>query len=217
MNHCDSSEAIKILATHHPLVIEGMGKHDVRDPFSVASVIHEELKEHWRRNPPHKTPILVTQGDPIQDRGISAITRTMSDRLGISRILVYLDPSIAAYHVLNADRYNVSHEIPLSSLADELKNSNDSALPMITQLVDKYLQNKTAKRLEAGKGKLPEYYRDFALLQEITKVACKKICGGITLAHTSSELNDYSISSFYYVGLDLGLIDPSEIVPFPTR
>ena len=216
MGHYSSSKVLKILSTHHPLVIEGMGKHDIRDPISVASIIHEELRKHWERAPPQKPLILVTQGDSYEDRGISAITRTMSDHLDISRILVYLDPSIAAYHAPNADRYNVSHEIPFSSLLDELENANEHIVQMITQLVDEYLQHKTAKRLNAGKEKFPEYYRDFALLQEITKVACKTVCGDLTLAHTSGELHEYSISSFYRVGLDLGLIDSSQIVPFPT-
>ena len=53
----------------------------------------------------------MTQGDPLDERGISAITRIMSDRLGIPRILMYLDPSIASYHAPNADRYRVSYEI----------------------------------------------------------------------------------------------------------
>lgn len=216
MSHINSSEVLKILSTHHPLVIEGMGKHDIRDPISVSSIIHEELRKRWERTPLDKPPILITQGDPYEDRGISAITRTMSDNLGISRILVYLDPSIAAYHAPNADRYKVSHEIPFSSLLIELENANDRVINRVTQVIDEYLQKKTVKRVNAGKGKFPEYYRDFVLLQEITKVACKKICGGLTLAHTSVRLHEHSISSFYRVGLDLGLIDASEIVPFPT-
>ena len=85
----------------------------------------------------------------------------------------------------------------------------------ITKLVDEYLQIKTAKRLAEGKDKLPDYYRDFALLQEITKVACKTISGALTVAHTSRVLSEYSVSSFYRVGLDLGLIDSSEMVSIP--
>jgi len=85
----------------------------------------------------------------------------------------------------------------------------------ITNVVDEYLQNKTAKRLAEGNDKLPDYYRNFALLQEITKVACKKISGELTVAHTSNVLSEYSVSSFYRVGFDLGLIDSSEMVSFP--
>jgi len=63
---------------------------------------------------------------------------------------------------------------------------------------------------------LRDYYRDFALLQEITKIGCKQICGTITIVHTSADLDDYSVSSFYRVGLELGLIDAADMVAFPA-
>lgn len=210
-----SDEGLQKLSEHHPVVIEGMGGYDTRDPEVVASTIHDQLRKHWETTPPQKPLVLVTQGDPIEERGISAITRIMSDRLGVPRILAYLDPSIASYHAPNADRYKVSHEVLFSALKNQLHREDSNVVSSITNLVDEYLQTKTAKRLAEGKDKLPDYYRDFALLQEITKVACKTISGALTVAHTSSLLNEYSVSSFYHVGLDLGLIDSSEIVPFP--
>ena len=210
-----SQEGLQKLSECHPLVIEGMGGYDIRDPSVVASTIHDQLRKHWEKTPPQKPPILVTQGDPLEERGISAITRIMSDRLGIPRILMYLDPSIASYHAPNADRYRVSHEISYSVLRNRLHREDSKIVVSITKVVDEYLQTKTAKRLAEGKDKLPDYYRNFALLQEINKVACKKISGELTVAHTSSVLSEYSVSSFYRVGLDLGLIDSSEIVPFP--
>ena len=86
-----------------------------------------------------------------------------------------------------------------------------------TSLVDKLLQNKTDKRQDQGKQPLPEYYRDFAMLQELTKVACKVLCGALTVAHTSININEYSVASFYHVGIELGIIDTSDIVDFPTE
>ena len=80
--------------------------------------------------------------------------------------------------------------------------------------IGKVLQEKNSRRKAAGKSVLREYYRNFALLQEVTKVACKKICGDVTIAHTSSTIDDYSVSSFYKVGLGLGLIDANDMVPF---
>jgi hypothetical protein len=210
-----SQEGLQELSKYHPLVIEGMGRYDTRDPVLVASTIHEQLRKHWEITPPQKPLILVTQGDPLEERGISAITRIVSDRLGVPRILVYLDPSIASYHAPNADRYKVSHEISFSSLKDQLAGTEKGLVQKITQRVDEYLQTKTAKRFAEGKDKLPHYYRHFALLQEITKVACKTISSALTVAHTSRVLSEYSVSSFYRVGLDLGLIDSSEMVSFP--
>ena len=211
-----SDEGLQKLSEHHPVVIEGMGGYDTRDPEVVASTIHDQLRKHWETTPPQKPLVLVTQGDPIEERGISAITRIMRDRLGIPRILMYLDPSIASYHAPNADRYKVSHEISFSSLTDQLAGAEKGIVQKISQRVDDYLQTKTAKRFAEGKDKLPHYYRDFALLQEITKVACKTISGTLTVAHTSSVLSEYSVSGFYRVGLDLGLIDSSEMVSFPA-
>ena len=211
-----SQEGLQKLSEHHPLVIEGMGGYDTRDPSVVASTIHDQLRKHWEKTPPQKPLILVTQGDPLEEKGISAITRIMSDRLGVPRILVYLDPPIAAYHAPNADRYRVSYEISFSVLRNRLHREDSKIVSSITNVVDEYLQIKTVKRLSEGNDRLPDYYKDFALLQEITKVACKKISGELTVAHTSSALSEFSVSSFYRVGLDLELIDSSEMVPFPS-
>ena len=211
-----SEEGLQKLSECHPLVIEGMGGYDIRDPSVVASTIHDQLRKHWEKTPPQKPLILVTQGDPLEKSGISAITRIMSDRLSIPRILMYLDPAIASYHAPNADRYRVSYEISFSVLKNRLHREDSKIVSSITNVVDEYLQTKTVKRLAGGNDKLPDYYRDFALLQEITKVACKRISGELTVAHTSSALSEFSVSSFYRVGLDLELIDSSEMVPFPA-
>ena len=211
------NDSLQMLSSHHPLVVEGMGGHDVRDPIWVASIILDQLQVCWAINPPQKPILLVTQGDPHEERGISAITRVLSDRLGISRALIFLDPSIAPYHAPNADRYKVVCEIPFSKLVNRLQDEQSGSFLSITECVDEYLGVKNAKRRDGSKNELPYYYRDFALLQEITKVACKVICGHVTIAHTSSDLNEYSVSSFYRVGLDLGLIDRNDMVPFPIE
>ncbi|MBU25383.1 MAG: shikimate kinase [Gammaproteobacteria bacterium] len=217
MSHVNAEESLHALSGHHPLVIEGMGGYDTRNPLSVATIIYGALREHWAKERPQKPLILVTQGDPYEGRGISAITRSVSDRLGIYRILVFLDQSIVSYHAPNADRYKVRHEIPFSLLVNRLNDEDERVIPLINGLVDENLQNKTMKRQAEGKQGLPEYYRNFALLQEVTKVACKRICGELTVAQTSSYLDEYSISSFYRVGLNLGLIDESDMVLFPLE
>jgi len=206
--------AIELLGCHHPLVVEGMGGYDPRDPAPVASAIVRQLQVRWSADPPPKPIMLVTQGDPYEERGISAITRLVADGLGISRALIFLDPSIADYHTLNADRYKVICEIAFSTMVDALNAAMPDAITSIQALVNRQLTAKNAQRAAAGKQALQDYYRDFALLQEVTKVGCKRICGGVTVAHTSSEIDDFSVSSFYRVGLNLGLIESSEMVPF---
>ena len=61
---------------------------------------------------------------------------------------------------------------------------------------------------------LAPYYRDYALLQEVTKGALRTMCGSLTLAHTDSEIPGGSVTSFYEVGLDLGLYAREDLVPY---
>ena len=207
---------MRTMRGHHPLVIEGMGGYDSRDPLWVTQVILEQLKARWTLEPPEKPLLLVTQGDPYEERGVSAITRLVADRLAIQRMLIFLDSSIADYHAPNADRYKVICELPYSALTHRLQAGRPEALAKITDCVDAHLVEKNTRRRREGKKVLRDYFRDFALLQEVTKIGCKQICGSVTVAHTSTNLDDNSVSSFYRVGLELGLIDITDIVPFPA-
>ena len=214
MSNVLEQKALQQLRCHHPLVIEGMSGYDPRDPLAVASAIVRQLADRWSINPPPKPVLLVTQGDPYEERGISAITRLVADELDIFRALIVLDADIADYHSPNADRYKNICEISYSTLAHVLQTDLPDALTTIEAGVDVSLIEKDARRAVEGKPPLQHYYRDFALLQEVTKVACKQICGGLTVAHTSREISDFSVSSFYRVGLDSGLINANEIVQF---
>ena len=97
-----------VLKSYHPLVIEGMGDYDPRDPKLVALKIIKGLEEHWITRPPKMPVLLVTQGDPSAEKGISAITRRVADELNIMRAMVFLDENIAEYHKPNADYYKVT-------------------------------------------------------------------------------------------------------------
>ena len=205
---------IEELNLYHPLIIEGMGGYDPRDPSPVAAVIAKQLQARWLIEPAPKPILLITQGDPYEPNGISAITRIVADQLNISRALIFLDPGIADYHAPSADRYKVIFENSHAQMGSALQKEQLSIIKNIETAVDDLLAEKNARRLNNERPALPAYYRIFALLQEVTKVSCKQICGGITIAHTSSEIADFSVSSFYRVGLDLGLIDPKEMVPY---
>ena len=205
---------IEELSLYHPLIIEGMGGYDPRDPSPVAAVIAKQLQARWLIEPAPKPILLITQGDPYEPNGISAITRIVADQLNISRALIFLDPGIADYHAPSADRYKVIFEISYSQMVSALQKEQLSIIKNIETAVDDLLAEKNARRLNNERPALPAYYRIFALLQEVTKVSSKQICGGLTIAHTSSEIADFSVSSFYRVGLDLGLIDPKEMVPY---
>jgi hypothetical protein len=208
------ADQIATLTAYHPLIIEGIGGYDPRDPAPVAQQIASQLRARWQADPPTKPVILVTQGDPIEERGISAITRGVAAALNLPRAMVFLDPAIADYHKSNADHHGVVLEIPYSVLASLLEGEQPGCVVTLEQAIDAALASKNEQRKREGKGPMQSYYRDFARLQEVTKAACNSICGEITVAHTSAEISAFSVTSFYEVGLDLGLIDANQIVSY---
>lgn len=205
---------IDTLAQYHPLIIEGMGGYDPRDPEPIAQQIALQLRTRWQALPPTKPIILVTQGDPIEARGISAITRGVAAALELSRAMVFLDPAIADYHKPDADHHEVILEIPYSALTSLLERERAGVMSTLEQSIDVALAEKDQQREIEGKAPLQSYYRDFALLQEVTKAACNAICGDLTVAHTSADISPFSVTSFYEVGLAMGLIDATQIAPF---
>ena len=208
------TSVIDALAQYHPLIIEGMGGYDPREPAPVAMQIVSQLHDRWRERPLTKPVILVTQGDPLEARGISAITRHVTDELDIPRAMAFLDPDIADYHKPNADHHGVILEIPYSLLTKVVENKHLGAMAALEQAVDRALVEKNQQRDISGKGALQSYYRDFALLQEVTKAACNVICGALTVAHTSAEISPHSVTSFYRMGVALGLIGAEQIMPY---
>ena len=208
------TSVIDALAQYHPLIIEGMGGYDPREPAPVAMQIVSQLHDRWRERPLAKPVILVTQGDPLEARGISAITRHVTDELDIPRAMAFLDPDIADYHKPNADHHGVILEIPYSLLTKVLEDKHLGVMAALEQAVDRALVEKNQQRDIAGKGALQSYYRDFALLQEVTKAACNVICGALTVAHTSAEISPHSVTSFYRMGVALGLIGAEQIMPY---
>jgi hypothetical protein len=200
------------LQQYHPLFIEGMGAYDTRDPQGVAQTLVAAVRAHWQLKPPSKPVLVITQGDPPAPQGISAITRVIGDALDLSRGLCLLDPSIADYHARSADRYKSLFEVSYSDLCDELTFRHPGLVSQIETLIGKRITEKNAKRSEQQRPALADYYRDFALLQEVAKATCRAVCGEITLLHTSKEISEFSVTSFYEVGLDVGTIKPADVV-----
>merc|ERR1719491_538852 len=197
-----------LLKAYHPVVIEGMGNYDPRDPILVAKQITRKLKQHWssckQESSTNKTKIIITQGDPMSDRGISAITPLVANMLGIKRGLVTLDDYIDPLHSLHAPRDNVIIEYKYSQMWNTLPSDKAS---MLEQSIDSYINDKNEKRKEMGKSLLKSYYKDYALLQEVTKAGVLTLAGDITVAHTTANINEFSVTSFYEAGIDLGLLN----------
>mmetsp|Transcript_38260 Transcript_38260/g.46695 ORF Transcript_38260/g.46695 Transcript_38260/m.46695 type:complete len:222 (+) Transcript_38260:111-776(+) len=205
------------LTQYHPLIIEGMGQNDTRDPKTVSQKITSNVRQHWSktRNVNDETPVIVViQGDPIAPHGISAITRLVAEELGASRALVYLDEDIDPDHSLNADRENVVYEMRYSQLMSVL---GEDVMMRMTRAIDARMNKKNERRKELVMEPLKSYYRDFALLQEVTKAAFKSLCDGITVAHTYDDISEFSVTSFYDVGLEIGMVDEYDIVSFKAE
>jgi len=209
------------LSNYHPVIIEGMGNYDPRNPAVVAQHIYEELQQHWQQQRKAQKPFLViTQGDPLSERGIAAITPRIAQMLNVSRGLVCFDPDLVPYHSPNADRSNVILEILYSDLVASLpqrSNGNVTVMEELEATIYRYLQDKNDKRQTLGKPPLGKSHCDFALLQEVTKAACFQICGEMTVAHTAQKISEFSVTSFYQVGFELGLVAPQDMVSYPVR
>ncbi|MEQ6888820.1 hypothetical protein ABE957_09075 [Halomonas sp. CS7] len=204
------------LSQYHPVVIEGMGSHDRRDPDAVAATVARRLRSHWARRRLDKPALIVTQGDPLEARGISAITPRVACEFHLARGLVCLDEEIADYHAPNADRDNVTVELRYSQLARVLNARQPDAMTRLEAAVDRDITRKNQRRHVLGKVPLKDYFRDFALLQEVTKAGCRQLCGGLTVAHTASEIHEFSVTSFYTVGVALGWVEPDDMVAYPS-
>ena len=188
------------LSQYHPVVIEGMGRSDPRDPRPVAHQIHKRLLGHWKRRPPTKPIIVIIQGDPLLDRGISAITLEVAKLLGVTRGLVCNDD----YHAQTADRTNVAWETRCSELESIL---GQDAILKLKNAIQSEVQRKNRLRPQQP---LKSYVGEYALLQEVTKAACRNVCGDLTVAHTSASIDEFTVTSFYKVGIELGLVDAEQ-------
>eukprot|EP00547_Thalassionema_nitzschioides_P002197 CAMPEP_0194214126 /NCGR_PEP_ID=MMETSP0156-20130528/15206_1 /TAXON_ID=33649 /ORGANISM="Thalassionema nitzschioides, Strain L26-B" /LENGTH=230 /DNA_ID=CAMNT_0038942323 /DNA_START=60 /DNA_END=752 /DNA_ORIENTATION=- len=206
------------LSRFHPIVIEGMGYYDPRDPVLVAKQVASQLKRHLVETQNCNKPLLViTQGDPLNERGISAITPLVAQELNVSRGLVCLDDHLDPNHSKYADRDNVILEFRYSQLVEILEEEQSSSTSVMTHLeekIDSLILSKNNQRQELGKAPLKDYFKVYALLQEVTKASIRKICGDLTVAHTADDISEFSVTSFYTVGLELGLVEKHRMVPY---
>mmetsp|Transcript_25462 Transcript_25462/g.51094 ORF Transcript_25462/g.51094 Transcript_25462/m.51094 type:complete len:229 (+) Transcript_25462:107-793(+) len=208
------------LSKYHPLLIEGHSS-DTRDPSTVANQITNNLKRSWNKRNITKPIILITQGDPLTERGISAITRIVANNLGIKRCLVCLDGQIDPEHAILADRHDVLYELTYSQLVQILNDTSFDGSPSsneetLEEAVDNTIETKNARRAALGQDPLADWYKKYALLQEVTKSAFKQISGEVTVAHATDEIMEFSVTSFYEVGLELGFIDAQDMVNYST-
>ena len=62
------------------------------------------------------------------------------------------------------------------------------------------------------------WYKQTAyMLTEVTKASLKLVSGEVTIAHATGEIAEFSVTSFYEVGLELGLIHDTDMVYYSDR
>ena len=178
---------------------------------SLANKLSKILKVIGSKEILPKPPILITQGDPLTKTGISAITRIVANELGVKRCLVCLDSNIDPEHSQLADRHDTIYELRYSQLVSILNGDEEGdAISNTTKLMDaieERIASMNEKRHSLGKDDVAGWYKNYALLQEVTKSSFKIISGEVTVAHSTDNINEFSVTSFYKVGLELGLID----------
>lgn len=198
---------------YHPLFVEGMSGYDPRDPDDVAERVVAAIRTHWVKQPLTKPVMLMLQGDPLTERGISAITRRVASTLDVPRGLIVLDEALADYHSPNADRDNVLLETTYSPVAAWLESCKPGTLVRVEADIQALIKDKNREREVCDKPPLADYFPLFAMLQEVSKGTFSALCGEMTLVHTSREVVTSSVSSFYTVGLALGLYSPHCVAP----
>ena len=105
-------------------------------------------------------------------------------------------------------------EARYSQLVKRLEEDRKGTVLLIETAVDTLLAEKNKSREHLDKPPLAYYYRSFALLQEISKAALGHLCNELTLVHSSEEIGEFSVTSFYTVCLELGLLTPTDVVPY---
>ena len=203
-----------VIGSFHPIFIEGMGGYDRRDPKCVAEKIVKILEDHWIQNPPSMPRLVMTQGDPREKNGVGAITPIVAEYFGVCRGIAYLDEEISDYHFRDADRENMIIEVKYSQLVEGIDYYQNGLFGRIEGAIDREIEKKNYRRASLGKKPLEQYFRTFALLQEVTKAACKLFCNGISIIHTSAQISEFSVSSFCTVGLELGVISSEDMINY---
>eukprot|EP00804_Cyclotella_cryptica_P010712 CCRYP_005520-RB/>CCRYP_005520-RB protein AED:0.27 eAED:0.27 QI:77/-1/1/1/-1/0/1/45/146 len=123
-------------------------------------------------------------------------------------------------HSVLADRHDVLYELRYSQMVHILNDGPEEQgqngencvtkrllADRLADSTDDRISCKNMKRKSMGKEPLASWCRKYALLQEVTKCAFKKICGEVTIAHTMQSVPEFGVTSFYEVGLDMGLIN----------
>eukprot|EP00551_Chaetoceros_affinis_P000974 CAMPEP_0203649746 /NCGR_PEP_ID=MMETSP0088-20131115/22649_1 /ASSEMBLY_ACC=CAM_ASM_001087 /TAXON_ID=426623 /ORGANISM="Chaetoceros affinis, Strain CCMP159" /LENGTH=251 /DNA_ID=CAMNT_0050508255 /DNA_START=29 /DNA_END=784 /DNA_ORIENTATION=- len=215
----DVTQLKSYLSTLHPVLIEGPGNSDDRDATPIALRIVESLRKKIQDQSITKPILLINQGDSIRkdgrNCGIASIFQIVVKELNVKKCLVCLDND-QPWHSQNADRQDVIYETRYSQMVKAIREKDVDLSKRIEEEIDDRMKERNEIRLAQGEKEIEDWVRDFVLLQEMTKVAMKLICGGVTVAHTIStaDMKPDSVTTFFEIGLKLNLINAEEDMIF---
>lgn len=196
--------ALAFLRPRHAVCIEGRAAGDRRPAAQVAERVVANLERAWGGTLKDSGElVVVTQGDPAAEHGVAPVARLVAEELGAPRAVVFLPSSMDPEHYQLADRQGAAAEVAYADLAEIL--AANSTLARLEGSVDALLREKNARRARERAGPLPNYFRTYAMLQEVTKAGLARTCaGGLTPAHSGDPGSD-TVTSFCAAGLALGL------------
>ena len=176
------------------IFIEGPGSRDKRDPVAIAESICGELQS-LHTDLSTINAVVFTQGDSEAATGVSPISYNVAKTLQLPRVMFALDSK----HYAMADKRLVADTVML----DTLLALNSDIQPHIDSAIQKRIE-----AINATNGQqIPEWIFDFARLQETAKTVMKRSASKMTVFHSTANYGPHSVTSFYQIGLELGLYD----------
>ena len=185
-----------------------MSGYDPRDPDRVATSVVASVRKHWVTHPPTKPVLLMLQGDPLTERGISAITRQVANALCVPRALIVLDEAIADYH-FNADRGNVVLETRYSVVAAWFESYKPGILDRVDNGIQALIQEKNRERAASASRHWLTTFHSLRCCKRSLRARFSALCGEMTLVHTSREVVAASVSSFLHRWVGARALQPA--------
>jgi len=165
-----------------------------------------------RNNFPGIKRVLITLDDPKHIA--NADREGIFMELRLSQLMEYLsqeDEKARDQYTSESKNEEDAHVKTTPSLPETIEESIDHRMETLT--MEAHRQSTSSNRRSTVKAPRLST-KQYATLQEVTKSAFRKLCGEITVIHTIERVRipPWSVTGFYPVGLDLGLIKEDEYI-----
>lgn len=191
----------------------GSGEGMITRKEAVEQTIANEapLRNHYLLKPGIKR-VLITLDDP---KHIAYADREgVFMELRLSQLMEYLsqeDEKARDQYASESNNEENAHVKTIPSLPETIEESIDHRMETLT--MEAHRQSKSSNGQSTVKAPRLST-KQYAMLQEVTKSVFRKLCGEITVIHTieRERIPPWSVTGFYPVGLNLGLIKEDEYI-----